>query len=249
LILRRLIIVEEKSVMPNKFLVFQCKRCQKFLYAPLPQKTRFCPYCQKVTPIPRDQVQLCNSAAGAGELVRQFNGGRAVAEFVTAADSSRDEIERLLKDLPNEDRIQSQPTGVESTGTQKELLGLLAKYAKSIPISMDDFREKCLQNDLSWEWVKEQLPLLAQQSVGKAPGLTESTHENLRKPIPTHPGKSQLRRQIQQILENASSPLSLENIFEQVSLGASLIELETVLRELLQQGIIYEPRSNVFVKI
>ncbi len=252
----------------GNFLVFQCKRCRKFLYAPVTQKTRFCPYCQKVTPVPRDQVQLCNSASTAGELVRQYNGGHEIAEFVTAADKSREEIQRLLIEFPKVDAPKQHSNEIESTGTQKELLGLLAKFAISNPISFDDFQQKCLQNDLSWEWVKEQLSNLAQQgiiyfpemwtiqylpakssSAGKIVGLTDSIRQAPSRPIPAYPGKSQLRKQIQQILENASSPMALEEIHEKTSPDVSISELEEVIREFLQQGFIYEPRPNVFVLI
>ena len=97
-------------------------------------------------------------------------------------------------------------------------------------------------------WTIQYLPTKS-SSAGKIVGLTDSGRQAPSRPIPAYPGKSQLRKQIQQILENASSPMALEEIHEKTSPDISLSELEEVIREFLQQGFIYEPQPNVFVSI
>jgi len=236
--------------MSNMYCVFRCPRCGHFLYAPLGQKSRHCPYCQKIIGIDPNSAHTATTDDEARTMVKKYNAGKELKKFLVARKTSKEMISALFV-TPNNAQ-DSKPLG--KLRDKKFLLTLLRTYADR-PLTLRDFERLAVENNLDLTWVREELVSMINKSLLTMPhpweiqymmsgSAGESSGENNQKI--TFP-RNEIRRLITNCLELSNEPLSVQKILACIGCKQEDSEaIREVLSWLVTQGFVYEPKAGYY---
>ncbi len=231
----------------KKFFVFMCPKCKNFTNAPVGQKRRRCSYCGTIIDIGKAARALFDHDKAASAAVKLYNASRGGDEFQKAVDRSRD---RILKLVPRE-RITARDIASKDaidipTGKRARLLALLDRHAKNEPLNLTDLEGLCIEYQLDWTWVENQLTTMAN---GGALIFPRPWTVKLVRPPNTKEetikATQDVSEEILVLLRREGDLLSINHIIDHFeSLGITRDSVEASLEKLMRAGEIYEPRSG-----
>ncbi|MHA1916695.1 MAG: DUF1922 domain-containing protein [Candidatus Ranarchaeia archaeon] len=238
------------------FLVFRCSKCGHFLYAPMKQKTRHCPYCAKVVKIDPNAAHIIKTDEEAREAVKQYNMGENLKAFLKGRKQDKEKITKVL----NEELLEMKKKEEKNKKKRKEfkdkklLKKILEKQALD-PISLSLLESIAWDNYLSWDWVLSEIEDLVnkKQVIMKRPWeiqylFSKEYNEPRNRTRDTeHISKSEIRRIVISLLKEKKQKKSINELIKIMDLEQiSKKDIEDVINLLLNQGLIFEPESGYF---
>ena len=213
--------------MQKPFLVFRCPKCKNFTNAPAGQKRRRCSYCGHIIDISKAACALFDTPEKASSAVKKFNASRGGDSFMKAVKASKERVRVLLppEKLSLKDVIDKSEEGLP-TGKSKRLLELLEREASKSACSLDRIAELCPEYQLDWLWVEDQINKLSNRGTLIFP----------------RPWTVQLVGWIQERGGEAEVVHVVEHFEE---LGISKESVESSLDRLMNQGVIYVPKTGL----
>ncbi|MHA2059489.1 MAG: DUF1922 domain-containing protein [Candidatus Ranarchaeia archaeon] len=240
------------------YLVFRCPRCGHFLYSPFGQKTRHCPYCTKIVKIDPKAAHLAENDETARNLVKQYNAGENLKNFLKLRRRDGEQISPEFfnpakVDIRKDENAKQQK--LQKIRDQQVLRRILTKFAVE-PRSLKELDIIFSENNLDIDWVHEELSRMVQAKQVALPRPWEIQY--LLKPPtkPAHKGgigsnqdipKAEIQRLLINFFQNSPHPVSIKDTRLNFSFFKNSNILDDILQKLLQQGIIYEPKSELYL--
>jgi hypothetical protein len=190
---------------------------------------------------------LFDSPEKASLAVKEYNASRGGDAFRKVVEASRERVKALLpsEKLTVKDVVGKSDGDLPSGKTQR-LLKLLEKEASERDCSLDRIAEICPEYQLEWRWVEDQLNKLSNQGVLIFPKpwtvkLVDSPAEKTAK-SPVIDVTKDLMLLVQELGGEARVAAVIEH-FEK--LGISQESVEASLDRLMNQGVIYVPKTGI----
>jgi len=243
----------------KKFVVFRCPVCGKFTYAPLGQKTRLCSFCGKIIRIDPRTAVITDDAKQASLLVKRYNLKGGEKSYLEALKAQKERVLDLIEEVEQPSEILPEEETSVSLSKARRMFVMLRERCSN-PINIDELGKLCKKYGLEWDWVREQLELLAKEGTVIFPrpwllqyigeedveGYTSKTKQ-LREKKLLHQIKN-LRRIIASILRGRKEPMSYAELTEILtSEGFTLEEIEETMRKLFLEGLLVEPKPGYFL--
>lgn len=231
--------------MLKPFLVFRCHKCKNFTNAPAGQKKRRCSYCGHIIDITKAACALFDTPEQASAAVKEFNASRGGDAFHKVVEASKERVKALLppEKLNAKDVIDKSGYDLPSGKTQR-LLKLLEKEASEKDCSLDRIAEICPEYQLDWQWVEDQLNKLSNRGILIFPRpwtvkLVDSPEKAVKTPV------VDVTKEILLRIEELGGEARVDDIIEYlIQLGVSQESIEASLDRLMNQGVIYVPKTG-----
>jgi len=243
----------------KRFVVFRCPVCGKFTYAPLGQKTRLCSFCGKIIRIDARHAIVTDDAKQASLLVKRYNLKGGEKSYLEALKSQKEELLNLIEE--GKHLLESLPEGKTAVSSSKarRMFSMLKENCIN-PINIDELKELCKKYNLEWDWVREQLEILAREGtvIFPKPWLLQYISDEyvegyvpekktLQKRNSLYQMKN-LRKVLTSILRERIEPISYTELVEILKAkGFTLTEIEEAVRKLSMEGLLMEPRPGYFL--
>ncbi|MFX0169243.1 MAG: hypothetical protein ACFE89_07805 [Candidatus Hodarchaeota archaeon] len=240
--------------MPREgFYIIRCPQCGRYTYAPTPQKTRLCVFCQRIFKIDPLNAVFVEDPETARTRVKLYQTGKHHKEFFTAVEKSREKIRSMIpENVVDIERLQEpKPERLTLSSRRRELERVLFQQARSKPVDLHVIEEACEKAGIPWSWAVTQIQMLIRSGHLIAPKPWQiklvaedfKTGEKASKPV----NLSTLARRIGQILRESSIPLDLVQLREQLDQESILsIDVEKALNLLSAQGYILKTPTGSY---
>lgn len=246
--------------MRKKFVVFRCPVCGKFTYAPLGQKTRLCSFCGKIIRIDPRTAVITDDAKQASLLVRRYNLKGGEKSYLEALKAQKRKVLDSIKEMEQISEPSPEENETSVSLSKARRMFVMLKEECSNPINIDELGKLCKKYRLEWDWVRDQLELLAKEGTvifprpwllqyiggGNVEGYALKT-KHLREKKSLYQIKN-LRKIIATILRERKEPISYVELTETLTgEGFALEEIEEIVRKLFLEGLLVEPKPGHFL--
>ncbi|MFW9888363.1 MAG: hypothetical protein ACFFER_09285 [Candidatus Thorarchaeota archaeon] len=233
--------------MLKPFLVFRCPKCRNFTNAPAGQKKRRCSYCGHIIDISKAACALFDSPEKASTAVKKFNASRGGDSFLKAVEVSKQRVRDFLppEKLSVKDVLDKSEEELP-TGKSKRLLELLEREASERACSLDRITELCLEYQLDWSWVEDQLNKLSNLGtlIFPRPWTVQLVGVKPKKETRLSP-VDVTKEIVDWILERGGEAEVIDVVEHFEELGISKESVESSLDRLMNQGLIYLPKMGL----
>ena len=150
--------------MGQKYSIFRCSNCGHFLYAPIQQKTRMCPYCNRVIKIDHFHSQITKDLEHTIERIKYYNAGENLEDFLEAKKNTPDQIQELmLKGRYKPHLAQKSMESIKKKRSLSKLKQILSSHFSKIPRELVELEQICEKHNLDFNWVRDILTNLAKE--------------------------------------------------------------------------------------
>ncbi|MFX1261200.1 MAG: hypothetical protein ACFFAZ_03865 [Promethearchaeota archaeon] len=233
--------------MQKPFLVFRCPKCKNFTNAPAGQKKRRCSYCGHIIDISKAACALFDTPERASNAVKKFNASRGGDSFLKAVEVSKQRVREFLppEKLSVKDVIDKSEEELP-TGKSKRLLELLEREASERACSLDRIAELCLEYQLDWSWVEDQLNKLSNRGTLVFPRPWTVQLVGVPSKEKTKPSLVDVTKEILDWIQERGGEAEMVDVVEHFEeLGVSKESVESSLDRLMNQGVIYLPKTGL----
>jgi ribosomal protein S27E len=239
-------LAEAPTLMQKPFLVFRCPKCKNFTNAPAGQKKRRCSYCGHIIDISKAACALFGTPEKASSAVKKFNASRGGDSFLKAVEVSKDRVRDFLptEKLSIKDVIDKSEEDLP-TGKSRRLLELLEREASESACSLDRIAELCPEYQLDWLWVEDQLNKLSNRGTLIFPRPWTVKLVSVSSKEKTKPSPVDVTKEIVDWIQERGGEVEVVDVVKHFEeMGISKESVESSLDRLMNQGVIYRPKTG-----
>jgi len=234
------------DLMPREgYYIIRCPQCGRYTYAPTRQKTRLCVFCQRIFKVnPLDAI-FEEDAITARTRVKFYQTGTHHKEFLAAVEKSRERVRALIPETIVEiEKLHGEkPERLPVSSRRQELDRILHQQARKSPIDLQVIEEACEKNGIPWNWAVKQIQILIRSGHIIAPKPWQIQLVLGEMSSAEAPQKAEnittIARKIGKILQKTSTPLTINQIRDNLSNGSpSSEDIEKALDLLRTQGYV-----------
>lgn len=235
------------------FYIIRCPQCGRYTFAPIYQKSRLCVYCQRIFKVNPLHAVYTEDAETARARVKFFQTGKHHKDFMMAIERSREKITKLLPSEKVDVEQLQEPKGDRQTSSQRRrvLEKLLYHHARDNPVDLTVFEKESIKEGLPWEWVVQQIEGLIRSGNIICPKpwqiqlVVAEYLSNVE--FKTEVSPTELARRLGEIIQKARSPVSYEQLIQELHQDSvSSIQIDEALELLRIQGYVLKTSEGTF---